>query len=131
MQYTANKPYNSVLIIQPSGMRYRFQDDHVFKEIRYAQVTGVKLKKDIFRLYIGYLLAPISLIGQFFIILEQGLNFINGLNLIFWCTVLGLHFFYKQAYTVTILKGPLAAEVYRTEKLKQALKIKKEIESHL
>ena len=48
MQYTANKPYNSVLIIQPSGLRYRLQEDHVFKEIRYTQVTGVKIKKDFF-----------------------------------------------------------------------------------
>ena len=40
MQYTANKTYNSVLIIYPSGLRYRFQEDHVFKEIRFAQVMG-------------------------------------------------------------------------------------------
>lgn len=48
MQYTANKPYNSVLIIQPSGLRYRLQEDHIFKEIRYAQVTGLSLRKIIF-----------------------------------------------------------------------------------
>ena len=48
MQYTSNKPYNSILIIQPSGLRYRLQEDHIFKEIRYTQVTGVKIKKDFF-----------------------------------------------------------------------------------
>ena len=131
MQYTANKPYNSVLIIHPSGLRYRLQEDHIFKEIRFAQVTGVKLKKDHIRFYFGYILAPLMIIGHLFIIQEQGLNFINGLNLIFWCAVLGLNFFYKQAYTVAILKGPLTAEVYMTEKLVEARKIKKEIESHL
>lgn len=131
MQYTANKPYNSVLIIHPYGLRYRLQEDHIFKEIRYVQVTGVKLKKDHFRFYFGYILAPLMITGHFFIIQEQGLNFFNGLNLIFWCAVLGLHFFYKQAYTVAIVKGPITAEVYITKKLKEAYKIKKEIESHL
>ena len=48
MQYTVNKPYNSVLIIQPTLLRYRLKEDHIFKEIRYAQVTGVKVKKDFF-----------------------------------------------------------------------------------
>lgn len=131
MQDTANKPYNSVLIIQPSGLRYRFQDDHVFKEIRYNQVTGIKLEKDLFRFYIIYLLAPMALIGQLFVIKDQGLHFINGLNLIFWFAVLGLHFFYKNAYTITLLKGSLKAKVYRTKNLKEVRKIKKEIESHL
>lgn len=112
MQYTANKPYNSVLIIQPSGLRYRLQEDHIFKEIRYAQVTGVKLKKDHFRFYFVYIIAPLIIIGYFFIIQEQGLNLINGLNLIFWCCVLGLHFFYKQVYTLSIDKGPLTADIY-------------------
>ncbi len=131
MQYTANKPYNSVLIIQPSGLRYRLQEDHIFKEIRYAQVTGVKLKKDHFRFYFVYIIAPLMIIGYFFIIQEQGLNLINGLNLIFWCCVLGLHFFYKQVYTLSIDKGPLTADIYMTEKLAEGRKIKKEIESHL
>lgn len=131
MQYTANKPYNSVLIIQPSGLRYRLHDDHVFKEIRYAQVTGVKIKKDLFRLYFIYLLLPLALIGQLFLIQEEGLSFINGLNFFFWCIALGLYFFNKQAYTLTILKGSLAAEVYLTYELKEARKIKKEIESRL
>ena len=131
MQYTAKKPFNSVLIIQPTGLRYRLQEDHVFKEIRYAQVTGVKLKKDHFRFYFGYIIAPLMITGYFFIIQEQGVNFINGLNLILWCCVLGLHFFFKQGYTISIDKGPLTAEVYMTEKLVEARKIKKEIESHL
>ena len=131
MQYTANKPYNSVLIIQPSGLRYRLHYDHVFKEIRYAQVTGVKIKKDLFRLYFIYLLLPLALIGQLFLIQEEGLSFINGLNFFFWCIALGLYFLNKQAYTLTILKGSLAAEVYLTYELKEARKIKKEIESRL
>jgi hypothetical protein len=62
MQYTANKPYNSVLIIQPSGLRYRLQEDHVFKEIRYTQVTGVKIKKDFFLFLMGYIIAPLQLL---------------------------------------------------------------------
>lgn len=131
MQYTAKKPFNSVLIIQPTGLRYRLQEDHVFKEIRYAQVTGVKLKKDHFRFYFGYIIAPLMITGHFFIIQEQGLNYINGINLIFCGAVLGLHFFFKQVYTISIDKGPLTAEVYMTEKLVEGRKIKKEIESHL
>ena len=62
MQYTVNKPYNSVLIIQPSGLRYRLQEDHVFKETRNTQVTGVKIKKDFFLFLMGYIIAPLQLL---------------------------------------------------------------------
>ena len=37
-----------MLIIQPSCLSYCLQEDHVFKEIHYAQVTEVKIKKDFF-----------------------------------------------------------------------------------
>ncbi len=46
MQYTANKPHNAVLIIQGSGIRYRLNEDHIFKDIRFAQITAIKLKAD-------------------------------------------------------------------------------------
>ena len=46
MQYTANKPHNAVLIIQDSGIRYRLNEDHIFKDIRFAQITAIKLKAD-------------------------------------------------------------------------------------
>ena len=63
MQYTAKKPFNSVLIVRPDGMRYRFQEDHVFKDIRYAQVTKVKVKSDLYRKYFLFLLAPFMIIS--------------------------------------------------------------------
>ena len=57
MQYTANKPHNAVLIIQDSGIRYRLNEDHIFKDIRFAQITVIKLKADsnLFpRFFFGY-----------------------------------------------------------------------------
>ena len=131
MQYTANKPYNSVLIIQPSGLRYRLQEDHIFKEIRYTQLTGIKIKKDYARLYFGYFLAPLIIFGQFFIIQEQGLNWVNGLNLLVWFVFFGMHFLFKLTFTIAVQKGPLTAEVFMTHNYKMVKQIKKEIESHL
>lgn len=131
MQYTSKKPYHSSLIVRPDGLSYRFQLDHVFKEIRYAQITRVNVKKDYFRRYFGFFLSPLMIMGQFFIIHDEGLNVINGINLLWWCCVLGFLFFYKQVYIISIDKGPLTAEIYMEEKLVEAPKIKKEIESHL
>ena len=92
MQYTAKKPYTSVLLIKPDGLRCRLQEDHLFKDIRYAQVTKVKVKKDYFRLYFRFLLSPFMIMGQIFIIRDEGLNVIYGINLLFWCCFLGFYF---------------------------------------
>lgn len=61
MQYTAKKPFNSILIIQPTGLRYRLQEAHVFKEIRYAQVRGVQIKRDFYLLFFAYVVCPIAI----------------------------------------------------------------------
>lgn len=131
MQYTAKKPYTSVLLIKPDGLRCRLQEDHLFKDIRYAQVTKVKVKKDYFRLYFRFLLSPFMIMGQIFIIRDEGLNVIYGINLLFWCCFLGFYFLVKPTYIITIDKGPLTAEVFSTHKLKEAKQIKKDIEAHL
>lgn len=55
MQYTAKKPFNSVVILKEGEFRYRFQEDHIFKDIRYNQVTKVKVHTDLFRWYFVYL----------------------------------------------------------------------------
>lgn len=112
-------------------MRYRLQEDHVFNEIRYTQVTGVKIKKDYARLYFGYFLAPLMIFGQFFIIQEQGLNWINGLNLLVWFVLGGLYLFAKPTFIIAVHKYPLTAEVFMTHNCKMVKQIKKEIESHL
>jgi len=54
MQYTANKPHNAVLIIHDSGIRYRLKEDHIFKDIRFAQITAIKLKSDLKLLHIFF-----------------------------------------------------------------------------
>ena len=131
MQYTTNKPYDSVLIVQSSGLRYRLQPDHLFKEIRYSQITGVKIKKDYHRSYFGFILAPLMIIGQFLALQEQGLNWINGLNLLVWIVLEGICLFMKPTFTVAVQKGPLTAEVFMTHNHKFVKRIKKEIESHL
>ena len=131
MQYTANKPYNSVLIIQPSGLRYRLQEDHVFKEIRYTQVTGVKIKKDFFLLLMGYIIAPLQLLFFIYLSYDQGLSWPIGIELIFWGGYLCSYFFIPINFTVVIKRGSLASDVFMTPRLSQAKAIKKEIESHL
>lgn len=93
MQYTANKPYNSVLIIQPSGLRYRLQEDHVFKEIRYTQVTGVRIKKDFFLM--GYIIAPLQLLFFIYLGYDRGLSWPNGIELIFGEDICALTFLYR------------------------------------
>ena len=82
MQYTAKPPHNSVLILQPEGLRYRFQEDHVFKDIRYSQITGVKVKKNLFIHYINLFIPPFVFITQLYSIFTDGLNWSNGLNAI-------------------------------------------------
>lgn len=131
MQYTANKPADAVLIVLPDGLRYRLQADHLFKDIRYPQITGVKIKKDRYRYYFSYFLVPLMILGQFFTIQEQGLNWINGLNLLVWVVLGGVYLFTKPTFTVAVQKGPLTAEVFMTHDHKMVKQIKKEIETYL
>lgn len=131
MQYTVNKPYNSVLIIQPTLLRYRLKEDHIFKEIRYAQVTGVKIKKDFFLFLMGGVFAPLHLVIFTYISFVQGLSWLNGIELIFWGGYLCYYFLRRVNYTVVINRGSLISEVFATHGLRKAKAIKKEIESHL
>ena len=131
MQYTVNKPSDAVLIVQPHGLRYRLQSDHLFKEIRYSQITGVKIKKDYNRLFFGLFLAPLMIVGQFLALQEQGLNWITGSNLLVWIVLEGICLFMKPTFTVAVQKGPLTAEVFMAHNHKMVKRIKKEIESHL
>ena len=55
MQYTAKTPHDSVLILQADGLRYRYQEDHVFKDIRYGQITEVKIKRNLFQFYFWFI----------------------------------------------------------------------------
>ena len=112
-------------------MHYRLQEDHIFKEIRYTQVTGFKIKKDYTRLYFRYFLAPLMIFGLFFIVQELDLNWINGLNLLVWFVFFGVHFLLKLTFTIAVQKGPLTAKVFMTHNYKMVKQIKKEIESHL
>ena len=130
MQYTSKKPHHSSLIVRPDGLRYRFQLDHVFKEIRYAQVKGIKIKSDGLRIYF-MLIAPLLITGHVYSLLKEGLSVINGLNLSFWILVFLIAIFVKKSYTLIIQKAGLEAEVYITNDKKEARRIKKEIESHL
>ena len=82
MQYTAKKPFNSVVILKEGELRYRFQKDHIFKDIRYNQITKVKVHSDLFRQYFAYFLAPFMVISQL------GVGFAVGLiglySLMYW-----------------------------------------------
>ena len=131
MQYTAKKPYGSRLQIQASGLCYVLEKNHLPKEISYHQITKVKLKGAFFRAYFVYFLVPLVTVGQFFIVQDQGLNFINGLNLFFWCCVLGGIVFFKPEYTLAVEKGALSAEIFVTQDKREAQEIKKTIESFL
>lgn len=130
MQYTAKPPHNSVLILQPEGLRYRFQEDHVFKDIRYSQITGVKVKKNLFIHYINFFIPPFVFITQSYSIFTDGLNWSNGLNATLWLLIFCQNALTKKVYTVSVLKGPLTAEVYGTHDAKEAKAIKRVIESH-
>lgn len=131
MQYTANKPHNGVLIINAAGLKYRLQEDHVFKEIRYAQVREVKIKYDFFLFMIGRVFAPLQLLFFIFLSIFHALTWPIGIELIFWFGYLFVAFFIPLKYTVVVHKGPIVAEVFITEKKREAQRIKKEIESHL
>ena len=130
MQYTANKPHNAVLIIQDSGIRYRLKEDHIFKDIRFAQITAIKLKADS-NLFPRFFLDIIGIVSNSAIIYFVGYSTIVLLNLVFWIFLGVTNLWQKQNYTVEVHKGPLVAEVFISNNKNEALQIKKEIESHL
>ena len=130
MQYTANKPHNAVLIIQDSGIRYRLKEDHIFKDIRFAQITAIKLKADS-NLFPRFFLDIIGIVSNSAIIYFVGYSTIVLLNLVFWIFLGVTNLWQKRNYTVEFHKGPLVAEVFISNNKNEALQIKKEIESHL
>ena len=130
MQYTANKPHNAVLIIQDSGIRYRLNEDHIFKDIRFAQITVIKLKADS-NLFPRFFLDIIGIVSNSAIIYFVGYSTIVLLNLVFWIFLGVTNLWQKRNYTVEVHKGPLVAEVFISNNKNEALQIKKEIESHL
>jgi len=130
MQYTANKPHNAVLIIQDSGIRYRLNEDHIFKDIRFAQITAIKLKADS-NLFPRFFLDIIGIVSNSAIIYFVGYSTIVLLNLVFWIFLGVTNLWQKRNYTVEVHKGPLVAEVFISNNKNEALQIKKEIESHL
>ncbi|MDC0643357.1 hypothetical protein OAP39_02030 [Flavobacteriaceae bacterium] len=130
MQYTANKPHNAVLIIQDSGIRYCLKEDHIFKDIRFAQITVIKLKADS-NLFPRFFLDIIGIVSNSAIIYFVGYSTIVLLNLVFWIFLGVTNLWQKRNYTVEVHKGPLVAEVFISNNKNEALQIKKEIESHL
>ena len=130
MQYTANKPHNAVLIIQDSGIRYRLKEDHIFKDIRFAQITAIKLKADS-NLFPRFFLDIIGIVSNSAIIYFVGYSTIVLLNLVFWIFLGVTNLWQKRNYTVEVHKGPLVAKVFISNNKNEALQIKKEIESHL
>ena len=127
MQYTAKKPLNSVLILQPDTFRYRYEEDQIFKEIRYEQVTNIKVKSDQYRNFI-FILAPFLIIGDLYHIYDEGFNWINFSNALVWFTMLCVNLGMKKVYFVRVIKGPLTAEVFATHSHKEANSIKTAIE---
>ena len=129
MQYTANKPHNAVLIIQDSGIRYRLKEDHIFKDIRFAQITAIKLKAD--SSFLRFFLDIIGILSNSAVMYFVGYSTIILLNLVFWIFLGVTNLWQKRNYTVEVHKGPLVAEVFISNNKNEALQIKKEIESHL
>ena len=129
MQYTANKPHNAVLIIQDSGIRYRLKEDHIFKDIRFAQITAIKLKAD--SGFLRFFLDIVGILSNSAVMYFVGYSTIVLLNLVFWIFLGVTNLWQKRNYTVEVHKGPLVAEVFISNNKNEALQIKKEIESHL
>ena len=129
MQYTAKKPFNSVLILHPDGLRYRFQEDHVYKDIRFAQVTKVKVKRDYFLFFMFYILGPVQALSVMYLIYFEDLSWIHIAELIFWIGYFFSFFLFPIRYHVEVNKGPLTAEVFATHSRKEAYAIKAAIES--
>lgn len=131
MQYTAKKPYNSVLIVREEGLRYRLQEDHLFKDIRYNQITGVTIKRDLFLFFCAYVLAPLQWLFYVVLFIDSGFELLYGIQLVFWTGFLLSFLKIPFNSSLVINKGSLAIEVVKTAKLRQLKQIKKEIESHL
>ena len=130
MQYTANKPFTAVLLLKGDGIRYRLQEDHFFKDIRYAQITAVKLKAEVSFFYKMTIL-PVSILSNLAILYLDGYSLIALVNILLWGVWGGIGFLQKRSYMVEVHKGPLVAEVFITKNKKEAKQIKKEIESRL
>ena len=111
MQYTAKKPFNSVVILKEGELRYRFQEDHIFKDIRYNQITKVKVHTDLFRRYFTFLLPLFMIISLLVVGFTEGFDWIIILNELVWLLLMGVYLRSKKVYTVQIKKGPLTAEV--------------------
>lgn len=131
MQYTAKKPYYSVLIVHPEGVRHRLQEDHVFKDIRYNQITSVKIKRDVFLLIFGYILGPLQLLFFIYLSIFEGLDLLYGIELAFWIGYVLAFLLIPFHTTLVISKGSIVIEAFKTTTLGQVNQIKKEIESHL
>ncbi len=125
------KPYNSVLIVREEGLRYRLQEDHFFKDIRYNQITGITIKSDLVVLFCGYILGSIQLLFFVYLSFFQGLDMFYGIELVFWTGYLLFFVLIPFNHSLLIHKGSLGIEVYKTSQLRQVKQIKKEIESHL
>ena len=122
------KPFNSVLIIRPDGLRYRFQEDHFFKDIRYAQVTNVKVKSDLYRKYFFNLLAPFMIISQLAIGYLEGFHWSNISNALVWVVLFCFYLFMKSvlySYNKRSINGWSFCDLIR----KEAYAIKNAIES--
>lgn len=130
MQYTAKTPHDSVLILQADGLRYRYQEDHVFKDMRYSQVTEINVYSDLYRKYFSIILAPLMIISQLAIGYFEGFHWTNISNAIVWIVFLGVYLFMKKVYVIKVVKGPLTAEVFATHSRSEAHSIKNAIESH-
>ena len=131
MQYTAKKPYNSVLIVREEGLRYRLQEDHLFKDIRYNQITGITIKRDLFLFFCAYVLAPLQWLFYIVLFIDSGFDLLYGIQLVFWTDFLLSFVKIPFNSSLVINKGSLAIEVVKIAKLRQLKQIKKEIESHL
>ena len=126
MQYTANKPYTAVLLLKDEGIRYRFQEDHLFKDISFAKITAVKLKANV-HFFSKFIIFPIVILSNLAILYLDGYSFIVLVNLLFWIVWGGISLLQKRSYMIEVHKGPLVAEVFITKNKKEALQIKKKL----
>ena len=126
MQYTAKKTFNSVLIIRPDGMRYRFQEDHLFKDIRYAQVTKVVVKTDRYRKFHFYC-CPFLVLGNLHLMYADGFHWSNISNALALDYMFGVYLSMKKVYFVHVIDDYRG---FATHQRKEAYAIKKAIESH-
>lgn len=127
MQYTAKKPLDSVVIVHPNGIRFRFRLPHDFTELRYNQITKVDLKSSWVDIYfvVG------MLVIEFFRFISSTFSWLDILFLSAWIILLGYLIYIPKIYQVRAHKGPLVVELFATHDKKTAKQLKNEIESHL